>query len=205
MYYKLVSGVDFFELNPGLLAVAGFKDLTDMQMKYICLVCDPSHDNPVRTLQGKTKKEKAVLLAGYKLEPDGKRLSKNARDIIDGKIKNIEDGLQTFKSLHYDEKTDTYESVTNQIGEIRDFLKLKKDNDPRKLKQAIQLGRDLPELIEAKQKLEHLLNIVTTLKPELDSTYTIADVPEALELPTPTEGEDQQSILDQFMKTKRTT
>src|SRR5882672_2031089 len=180
MYYKLVAGQDIFELNPGLRAVPSYCELTDMQMKYICLVCDPSNDNPVRTLQGKSRREKAAVLAGYKLEPDGKRLAKQGREIIDGRNRSIEAGISNFKALHYDEKTDTYEAVLNQIGQIRDFLKSKMDNNPTKMKQALKLGVELPELIEAKQKLEGLLNVNQSIKPELEDTSSPLSV---LELP----------------------
>lgn len=199
MYYKLIADQDVFELNPGLRAVAGFKDLTDMQMKYICLMCDPSHDNPIRTLQGKAKREKAVLLAGYRLETDGKRIARNGRDIVDGRVKSIEEGIQIFKSLHYDEKVDTYEALAVQIGEIRDFLKAKKDNDPRKLRQAISLGVELPGLVEAKLKIEQLLNVTTSFKPQLESAFTI-DIATTEEIE---ESSEPQSILDQYMKTKQ--
>lgn len=201
MYYKLIAGQDFFELNPGLRVVPAFKDLTDMQMKYICLVCDPSHDNPVRTLQGKTKREKAAVLAGYKLETDGKRLAKQGREIVDGKNRNIEAGIVNFKALHYDEKTDTYESINNQIGQIRDFLKSKQE-DPIQLKRGLLLGAQLPELVEAKQKLERLLGVNQNNTPQLEETFTTADF--QMEEPEEVTDNQPQSILDRFMMNKRT-
>lgn len=204
MYYKLVSGKDIFELNPGLRAVPSFNEMTDMQMKYICLVCDPSNDNPVRTLQGRARREKAAALAGYKLEPDGKRLAKQARDIVDGKNKYIEVGISNFKALHYDERTDTYESVVNQIGQIRDFLKSNMDNNPTKLKQALKLGVELPELIEAKQKLEVILNVNQSMKPELDDySPMITELPPQDES-TASSSDQELSTLDRFMQNRRT-
>lgn len=199
MYYKLIAGQDIFELNPGLRAVPGFTGLTDMQMKFICLMCDPSQDNPVRTLQGRQKREKAALLAGYRQEPGDTRLDRNARNVADGKVRSIEEGIDLFKSLHYDEKIDTYESMVFQINEIRDFLKSKKNNSPVKMKQAIYLGAKLPELVEAKQKIEQLLNINPTLKPELGATFTAVDVTDDPEK----EESKSMSLLDRFHSNTR--
>lgn len=196
MYYKLIAGQDIFELNPGLRAVPSFNEMTDMQMKFICLMCDPSNDNPVRTLEGKNKRTKAAILAGYKLESDNKRLQQNGRDIVNGKNKTIEEGFKQFNDLHYNEKLDTYESLAVQIAEIRDFLKSKKMGDHKKMTAAINLGVKLPELVEAKMKIENLLNLTTSMKPELDSALT---VPELIAEET---ADESTSILDQVMKRK---
>ena len=193
MYYKLVAGVDIFELNPGLRAVPKFKDLTDVQMKYICLMLDPSHDNPVRTLIGKQRREKAAILAGYSLEPDIKRLNKSGREVIDGHIKSINEGIEEFKKLHYDEKIETIESINNQIAEIRDFLNEKK-KDPKVMKQGLDLGNMLPELLESRKKAEEILNVTYNQKPELGETFTVADLPD--------EDNQELSLLDQVMQNK---
>jgi hypothetical protein len=199
MYYRIVAGENIFDLNPGLRAVPLFKDMTDMQMKYVCFVCDPSHDNPVKTLQGKARKEQAAILAGYKLENTGKRLDKQGRDIIAGSNHTIENAIIEFKKLHYDDKTDLYEALVNQIGEIRDFMKERK-GDPKKLRQALDLGVKLPSLVEAKQKIEQLLNVETTIQPILGSK--VESMPQ---IPVEEEStEEGQSVLDKFMmNTKR--
>jgi hypothetical protein len=194
MYYKLVAGEDIFELNPGLRAVPKFKELTDMQMKYICLMLDPSHDNPVRTLIGKQRREKSAILAGYKMEPDNKRLNKSGRDVVDGNVKSINEGIEEFKKLHYDEKREIVESFSNQIAEIRDFLNSDKEGDPKAIKQGLELGNSLPELLESKKKAEEILNVTVTQKPELGETFTVADLPD--------EDNQELSLLDQVMQNK---
>jgi len=194
MYYKLVAGEDIFELNPGLRAVPKFKELTDMQMKYICLMLDPSHDNPVRTLIGKQRREKSAILAGYKMEPDNKRLNKSGRDVVDGNVKSINEGIEEFKKLHYDEKREIVESFSNQIAEIRDFLNSDKEGDPKAIKQGLLLGNSLPELLESKKKAEEILNVTVTQKPELGETFTVADLLD--------EDNQELSLLDQVMQNK---
>lgn len=200
MYYKIIAEEDIFKLNEGLLAVVEFKRLTDQQMKYVCLICDPSNDNPVRTLQGKNKKEKALLLAGYKLEPDGKRLNKNARDVADGNIASIEQAIAKFKELHYDKNMDTYQTVSTLIGKNVDYIKevdSKSKDYGKELDRANKFAKELPELLEAKQKVQALLNVEVNFKPELGSTYTPNDLPEE------TETDEPLSTLDLFMLNKK--
>lgn len=200
MYYKIVAGQNIFDLNPGLLAVPNFKDLTDMQMKYVCFVCDPSNDNPVRTLQGKTKREKAALLSGYKMETDGKRLAKNARDIVDGNVKSIENAISTFKELHYDKNLDAYETVSALITRNIEFIKESKEDkkdDGKKLEKANKLLKELPALIESRQKVEALLNVEINYKPDVGATYTTNDLPEE------SESDEPLSTLDKFMMSKQ--
>jgi hypothetical protein len=176
MLYKIRQGADIFEDNPGLRAVEAFDKLTDKQMKVVLLVCDPSKDNPIKTLSGKDRRERACVLAGYPLE-DGKRLAKNARDIVDGKVASIETAIEVFKKNHYNEREKNKEALRKQIAEIRDFLTedkrvpviagkgliLKNDKgeevwavDQKGLKLAAELGERLPNLEEALEKLEAL-------------------------------------------------
>lgn len=194
MYYRLIAGQDIFELNPGLRAVPLFKDLTDMQMKYVCLVCDPSHDNPVKTLQGKERREQSARLAGYKIEVARNRLDKQGRDIVAGHNDSIENGIIEFKKLHYDDRIDLYETLVNQIGEIRDFMKERK-GDPKKLRQALDLGVKLPGLVEAKQKIEQLLNVETTIKPQLDGEAQVVTQPNS----ESSDADEELSTLDAYM------
>ncbi len=194
MYYRIVAGEDIFNLNPGLRAVPVFKDMTDMQMKFVCFVCDPSFDNPVRTLIGRVRRERSAELAGYKLETSQRRLEKNGREVAAGHIPSVENAIAEFKRLHYDEKTDTYETLTNQIGEIQDFMKSRKAGDAKKLKQALELGVKLPLLVEAKQKIEQLLSVETTIKPVLSGEVKV-DIPAVVEEEV---GGEPQSILDRY-------
>jgi hypothetical protein len=177
-----------------------FKDMTDMQMKYVCFMCDPSYDNPVRTLIGKARREQSARLAGYKMDNTGKRLEKNGRDLTAGNVPSVENALLEFKKLHYDEKTDTYETLSNQIGEIQDFMKMKKGGDAKKLRAGLELGVKLPGLVEAKQKIEQLFKV------EIDSTPILGSNVELLPQTEEEEekiGDEPQSILDKF-HSKRT-
>lgn len=209
MIYKLISGQSPFDLNPGLLAVEQYKNLTDKQMFVVILVADPSKDNPIRTLSGRQRRERACTLAGYPLESDGKRLAKNAREIVEGKVKSIEDAIEEFKKNHYDIHAHNKEAFKKQMSEIREFLNqdkryplvkdglvIKNDKgeevwvtDQKGLKLASDLAKDLPDLEEALNRLE-------ALEPEDNKfegqTYT------SLDLPDEVDGDSNLSMIDLF-------
>jgi hypothetical protein len=207
MLYKIRQAFDIFEDNPGLRAVEAYNKLTDRQMKVVLLVCDPSKDNPIKTLSGKERRERACVLAGYPLE-DGKRLAKNARDIVDGKVASIETAIEVFKKNHYNEREKNKEALRKQIAEIRDFLESDKklpilgkngpvlDSegnmltvvDQKGLKLAAELGERLPNLEEALEKLEALDPQDTKFE---GTTFTSQDFsPEILE------SEENLSTID---------
>ncbi len=211
MLYKIVHDKDVFELNPGLLAVPAYAELEDKQMKYIILLCDPSRDNPVRTLSGKRRMEEALRIAGYPLESDGKRLNKNARDIMAGNKPRINAAIEEFKRTHYNEDQETFDSIVSQISEIREFLKSDKtvpmttskgviikdeegneirEIDPKKLKLAIDSGKSLPDLIDAKNKLQEKLGLN-------QDTKFVGVVPTATDLEELSEDQQNLSAIDQ--------
>jgi hypothetical protein len=173
MIYKIHWEKNIFEENPGLLAVEKFAKLEDRHMRFVCLVCDPSYDNPVRTLPEKQRREKAAILVGYPLE-DGKRLNRNARDLVAGNKSTVEAAIEEFKNLHFDEKQDTLETTKslietnkNYIKEVNNTKEDKKGKDYGKdLERANKFQKELPALIEAQQKIEELLKIQYNQKPE---------------------------------------
>jgi len=195
MHYKIISGQDIFELNPGLRAVDKFNRLTDNQMKYVCLLMDNSTDNPIRTLEGKKRAEKAAKLAGYAYEADGKRLNKNAREIVDGKVVSIEEAKTAYKELHYNEDESTHESIVAQIEQIKEFLN-KPNKKHKELESSIKLAEKLPAMLKAKKEVEQLLNLTVTQKPELDDVVTLPEIP--------AEGgsDEPMSTLDIYMMEK---
>jgi hypothetical protein len=176
MLYKIKDGVDCFELNPELLAVPEFAKLTERQFRVVALVAD--RRSPLRTLPDKARREKACLIAGYGME--GARPDKNARTIIAAGVPSIETAIATYKSYQFDENQETLDTINAQIHEIKEYLKSDKSEAKdfgKALEQAAKLGERLPGLVEAKQKLEALLQISTEQKPEI-MTGTSADVPD---------------------------
>lgn len=173
MIYKLIQGKDPFELNPGLRVIPEFDTLSPHQMFFVCLVADPSHDNPLRSLIGRPKRDQAAKIAGYKMESDGKRLDKNGRMAAMGQIKSIETAIEKFKELHHNPKQKSIDVIRKQIGEIRDFLESDKEGDVKKLKAAMEFGVKLPDLETALEKLQD--EVIQDIKFE-GQTFTGADL-----------------------------
>ena len=176
MLYKIVDQKDCFELNPELLAIPEFGKLTDKQFRVVSLVAD--RRSPLRTLPDKQRREKACMVAGYGRE--GTRPDKNARMIIAGQVESIEKAIAVYREYQYDENQATLDTVNAQIHEIKTYLQSDKSESKdygKALEQAAKLGERLPGLVEAKQKLETLLQVSSEQKPEI-ITYSSADVPE---------------------------
>lgn len=203
MLYKLRDTVSVFEDNPELLAIPEFAklqttslnsndQLKDRRMRFVILVAD--RRSPLRTLPERQRREKAAQIAKFPME--GNRVDKNGRDAILGNNQAIETAIEKYKEYQFDENFETLQTVNSQIQEIKDYLKSdKKDAKDygKALEQAAKLGEKLPSLIEAKQKLESLLNISSEQKPEI-TTYTVADFNDLSE----EEGDTQLSTIDMF-------
>ena len=195
MLYLIRHSQDIFQDNPGLLAVEKYAKLTDKQMKFVLIFCDPSRDNPVKTLSGRERRERSAILAGYPLEADGKRLAKNARELVYAKVASVEEAIEEFKLNHYNERHHNREALKKQIAEIRDFLASDKRipliekgkivlnskgeevfiTDQKALKLAVELGVKLPDLEKALEELESREPEDTKFE---GATFSSADLPE---------------------------
>ena len=146
-------------------------------MKFVCLVAD--RRSPLRTLPERDRREKAARICGWPME--GNRLDRNGREVCAGKVESIERAIEKYKEYQFDEHQADYDAIVKQIQEIREYLQSDKDDSKgdkgKTLEQAAKLGERLPGLIEAKQKLEALLQVTTDQKPEL-TTFTSADLPD---------------------------
>lgn len=180
MLYRIRDGVSVFQDNPEMLAIPEFANLNssagDRRMRFVMLVAD--RRSPLRTLPEKERREKAARIAGWPME--GNRLDKNGRDAVSGKSEAIELGIKKYREYQYDENQATLDTINAQIHEIKEYLQSDKSQAKdygKALEQAAKLGERLPGLIEARQKLESILQISTEYKPEL-TTYSSADAPE---------------------------
>lgn len=203
MHYRLKAGEDPFVLNPGLLAIPAYADLTPMQMFYVILAADSAYDNPLKTLPEKQRKEKAAIIAGYGMEADGKRPAKNTRDLIAGKVESVEKAITEYRANQYDEDKANLEATNFQIQEVREFLTKDKNalaGEDTKLyatllKEAVVLGKGLTDLVEARRRLETIINEKEPVKIEIE-TFTAADV-------IGSEDDEETSTIDMFMSKKR--
>src|SRR5690606_28613191 len=104
---------DFFELNPGAKAIEEFNKCSSRQMFFVCLVADRDYDSPLRTLPERTRREKAVVIAGYPRE--GNRPDKNARNLINGKVESVEAAITKYYEIQFDEDKAMLHAINAQI------------------------------------------------------------------------------------------
>lgn len=172
MLFKVEASKDTFALNEGLKAIPEFERLTERQMTYTILVAD--YKSPFRKLTSEDRKLQAALIAGYKMEPDGKRPDTNTRNLINGKTTNVEAALKKYNELQRDEDYETLISLNKLIGQIREFNN-KPDKTATELKTAVDMNvQKLDKLIETKQKIEELLDMREEETAKLTSTPATA-------------------------------
>jgi hypothetical protein len=171
MLFKVEASKDTFSLNPGLKAIQEFERLTERQMTYVILTAD--YKSPFRKLTSDDRKLQAALIAGYKMESDGKRPDTNTRNLINGKTTNVEAAIKKYYELQRDEDYETLMSLNRLIAQIREFNN-KPDKTSTELKTAVDMNvQKLDKLIETKQKIEELIDMREDEAPKLTNTPQI--------------------------------
>jgi len=176
---------DVFQDNPEFLAIPEFERLTERQMRYIMLV--DWYGSPLRLLKSEDRKFRAALMAGYKLEKDGKRLDMNGRNLIDGKVGNIEAARKVMALIQYDNEREIVKAMDSQIEQIIDFLN-KLNKSAQELDKATQMMSKLPTILENRKKIIEILNFRDEI---------IVDTSEEA-----TKMETKRSLLDEFNETE---
>lgn len=155
MLFKINANTDVFKDNPELQSVLEFERCTDKQFRYVALLTD--YKSPFRKLGIEDKKYQAAVTAGYKLEKDGKRLDMNGRNLVAGKVGNVEAAIKKYRELQKDEDYETLLSLSVLIGQIRD-LNAKPDKTVLELEKAVAISTGkLDKLVETKKKLENII------------------------------------------------
>lgn len=158
MLFKVERNKSVFELNPELRAIGAFESLTDRQMTYVILVAD--YKSPFRKRAIEDRKYYAAVEAGYKMEKDGKRLDMNGRNLVAGKVANVEAAIRYYReTLQRDEDYEALLSIGMLIAQIRE-LNAKPEKTVAELEKAVTLtvGK-LDKLIETKKRLEEILDM----------------------------------------------
>lgn len=150
-----ITDKPIFEDNPELLAIPEFERLTDRQMRYVMLV--DFHGSPLRMMKPEDRKYRAAIIAGYKLEKDGKRLDINGRNLIEGKVATIELARRMLKEIQHDTEREIMDALDTQLNEMVNFFK-KPDKNLQELDKAMNLMAKLPIILETKKKILEILN-----------------------------------------------
>lgn len=211
MLFKLHYDKSPFELNDGLKSISEFANLTDRQFTAVCLFTD--YDSPLRKLPEIQRREQAAIIAGYPLE--GKRLDKNGRNFVDGKVGSVEKAIKKYKEIQYDRDRETLAGIDRQIHEIMEIVKEDKIKAATKItvskdgnrtesvdhelryklvEAATKMAKTLPELYKSRKEMVDLIGDKEN-KPELP-TFTSSDVFIENEEET---SDENLSTVDQYM------
>jgi len=121
MLFK-ISSDDIRKDNSNINAIPAFEGLTSMQLKYIFLTYD--FDSPLKQLSLADRKEQACENAGYKRE-SVKRMDKNARAMMSGKVATVEKAIPVFKAMLRDIDREALEAYDINLENYMAQMKLK--------------------------------------------------------------------------------
>lgn len=155
MLFKVTKG-DFFEDNPEAKSNEKFVACTSREMKYVCLVYD--YGSPYRNMGLQERKVKALLEGGFKMERDGKRPDKYAREVMNGKWPKVQDAIKEFMGMQLDEDKELGDSINAQIKEMRDFLKRPKENE-QQWNIAIKILEKMPKILKDRKEVFDILEM----------------------------------------------
>lgn len=190
---------DFFELNPGARGIEKFNACSSRQMLFVCFVADRDYDSPLRTLPEHQRRTKAALYSGYGMEGD--RPDKNARNLINKKIADVEAAITEYREMQWDEERAMLDAINAQIQETLDAMALDKREAARVVKTktekktgnvekieyvdsklltdlrlgAAKLGKELPQLRATKKQLLESIRIASPVAEDF-ITYSSQDV-----------------------------
>lgn len=210
MLFKLHHDKSPYELNDGLKAIKEFAYLSDRQFTAVALFTD--YESPLRKLPEIKRREQAAIIAGWPME--GKRLDKNGRNFVDGKVSSIEVAIKKYRAIQFDKDKETLAGIDRQIHEIMEIVKEDKTKAASKVivskegnrteivdqelryklvDAATKMAKTLPDLYKSRKEMLDLIGQKEN-PPDLP-TFTASDV---------TEGDDEVadenlSTVDQYM------
>lgn len=209
MLFKLHHDKSPFELNPGLKAMKEFAYLSDRQFTAIALFTD--YESPLRKLPELKRKEQAAIIAGWPME--GKRLDKNGRNFVDGKVPSVEIAIRKYREIQFDKDKETLAGIDRQIHEIMEIVKedkikaatkvivSKEGNRTELVDQelryklvdaATKMAKTLPELYKSRKEMLDLIGQKEN-PPEIP-TFTSSDVDAEDDV-----TDENLSTVDQYM------
>lgn len=183
--------------------------MTDRQFTAVALYAD--YESPLRKLPDVKRKEQAAIISGYPME--GKRLDKNGRNFVDGKVKTIEVAIDKYREIQFDKDRETLLGIDRQIHEIMEIVKEDKIKAATKVvvskegnrseivdqelryklvDAATKMAKTLPDLYKSRKEMLDLIGEKEN-PPEIP-TFTSKDVVDEDDI-----TDDNLSTVDQYM------
>lgn len=120
-----ITDKDIREDNDWIDAIPAFRPLTSKQLKYIALTYD--FDTPLKQLSLQDRKEQAAENAGYSRE-NAKRMDKNARNLMNGKVESVEEAIPVYKGMLRDIDREALEAYDTNLENYMEQMKKKPDS-----------------------------------------------------------------------------
>ena len=170
MLFKL-SDKPVREDNNDIDAIPEFRLLTDKQLRYVILLTD--YDTPLRQLPYKERQEEAAELAGFARE-NAKKMGKQAREMMNGKVYPVEKAIAKYKSLQRDLDRETLQAFDDQLEE---FIKKtsEKKTENKDWDVALKIMNALPKLLGMRKEIKDSLNLKGDFD-EKDDTVSEAEL-----------------------------
>lgn len=159
MIYKIEKDVDVKETNEGLKANEIFNKCTDRELRYIFLLYDI--ESPYIKMRFEDRKTKAALDAGYRMEKGGKRFDKNARQVLDGKSRRVNEAIKEFRTIQLASNTNyaVISALTAQIDRTVSFIEGASTDNVKEMLDINRLASGLEGLIQTKVNIERILQV----------------------------------------------
>lgn len=165
MTYKITDN-DIFEDNPVLKSNEKYNTCTSRELKYVFLTFD--YDSPYRKLSLPERKLKALIHAKFKMESNGRRPDRMAREVMNGKVERVQIAIKEFLSTQKDEERELANAINQQLEEIRAFLTRKKETEGE-WRIAVSLLEKMPKLLKDRKEVMEILDLRDELSKEADS------------------------------------
>lgn len=151
MVFKITKN-SVFKDNPELTVIEELMGLNEAQVKFILLAYD--YTGPFRQLGKQACLTKSAIIAGYKDSQGG--LSQGGKDLVSGKIESVNKAIKWFLSIQKNETRELVAAYTDQIDEMKLFLKRPKQ-DEKDWAIALKIVKELPIVIAKRNELEKIM------------------------------------------------
>jgi len=152
----IVSGEqNVFTENPTLKATEFLSKLNNREVKWIALVYD--YESPLSQMPLPIRKVKAGKMTGWSFD-DKNEPAGALKKIIEGQSEKVNRGISEYKNMQFDENQEALIAINEQLKEYRTFFK-SKNKKPGELKVAMQLQKEMPGLLKARDEVAKLVGL----------------------------------------------
>jgi hypothetical protein len=162
----IVSQRDIREDNDNIDAIEAFSRCTSRELKYVFLTYD--FGTPFKQQDFETRRFKAAIEAGYRMEKTRDYPDKTTRKVLNGGFPNVEAAIVAFKEIRRDLDREALEAYDIQLEEMNEMLRTKKTSD-KEWDIAIKLVDKMTKFHKTRREMIDLLDLRADFKDELST------------------------------------